>query len=193
MRFYIIASLFLGISPYLYAQVGPPIFDNQTILEDGIYTSLEEVLDNSPKYFCSQLNIEIDVWLGYQSILSTDTSGTKQDFEDDIFLVVKDGFKYVFHKDRMQKLIEKGALSTFIARTIYMYDNNYQEMNVEMYFWDLLTGRTYTLTASNLEEFLKRDPTLYNSFTALSRKKKKNSTFRYLLEYNARNPVEMKE
>jgi len=188
MRHFII-FLFLLLPEFLLSQDDMSLFNNQIVLNEGIYTSLSEVLNNSPKYYDCQFEAKVDFWFGNTSIYYTDKSGTRHELNDTILLVVENGNKYVKYKKGFCKLIKVGAISTFMIDHTIKYSNGYQNTLTTLLFWDIQTGVMDILNVKNMDEILKRDSYIYSIYSGVPDSKKKKTLYSYVLQYNSRNPI----
>lgn len=96
-----------------------------------------------------------------------------------------------------------GAISNFIGTVEVMsYSNGFDPfMNAPMnstqqrtreirqFLFDFYTGEISSYTNEKLEEYLKRDESIYNEFMKLSRKKRKELSTKYIRMYNEKHLV----
>lgn len=71
------------------------------------------------------------------------------------------------------------------------YGRPYQSARNELkqYLIDFETGKTLEFTLNNVEILLMKDPTVYDQFMQLKRKKKKEQMFVYIRKFNENNPL----
>lgn len=188
MKHFII-FFFLILPEFLLSQEDMLIFDNHIELNEGVYTSLSEVLNNSPKYYDCRFEAKVDFWFGKTSIYYFDNSGTRQEFNDTILLVVEDRNRYVMYKNHVCKLILTGAISTFYIENTMIYSNGYSNTQTNLFYWDIQTGLIDKVNVTNMDEILKRDNSVYSIYSGLSNSVKKKTLYSYILKYNSRNPI----
>lgn len=96
-----------------------------------------------------------------------------------------------------------GAISNFIGTAeVVNYSPGYDPfMNapinststktreIRQYLFDFYSGEVVPFSIENIEEFFKRDETIYKEFMALSKKKKRESVTKYIRMYNERHLV----
>ncbi|MEI6062163.1 MAG: hypothetical protein WCR72_15790 [Bacteroidota bacterium] len=185
----LIIFLILAWPGFLFSQDAISVFDNHTGLKEGVYTSLPEIMENSPKYYNCQFESKINFWFGKTSEYYVDTSGIRHEFKDSILMVVEDGDKYVKYKNGFCRLIRTGAISTFMIDNTIVYSNGYQNTQTSLLFWDVLTGKMGKLTITSMDEIFKRDNYIYSVYSGLSGSEKKQALFSYVLQYNEHNPI----
>jgi hypothetical protein len=186
---YTVLFIFLIYSGFLHAQEEVLVFDNKIKLQEGVYTSLSEILENSPKYYNYQFEYTVSFWTGQSAMFYFDESGNRQNFEDTIVMIVEDGARYVNFKNHFCKLILTGAISTFYIENTYNIAPNDQYVDNRLYFWDLTTGYINRLNYITIEEIFRRDSFIYSTYSAIPDSRKKKTLYSYVLQYNSRNPV----
>jgi hypothetical protein len=191
MRHFII--LFFIILPgFIFSQDDAPSFNSKTVFNEGIYTTLSEVLSNSPKYHDCRFETKVDFWFGDKmSIFYFDTSGTRHEFNDTILFVVEEGIRYVNYKNHICKLILTGAISTFYIEKTAVYSNQSSYTETNLFFWDIQTGIMDKVNITKLDGILKRDNSIYSIYSGVSDAVKKKTLYSYILKYNAHNPIYM--
>jgi len=190
MRHFIIL-FFIILPEFLFSQDYATIFNSKTVFNEGVYTTLSEVLSNSPKYIDCRFEVKVDFWFGKTSIFYFDTSGTRHEFNDTILFVVEEGNRYVNYKNHFCKLILTGAISTFYIENTTVYSGQSSYTHTNLFFWDLQTGIMDKVNITNLDEILKRDNSIYSIYSGVSDSVKKKTLYSYILKYNAHNPIYM--
>ena len=190
MRHFIILLLFF-LPEFLFSQEDALIFNGKTVLKEGVYTTISEVLSNSPKYHDCRFEVKVDFWFGKTSIFYFDASGTQHEFNDTILFVVEEGNRYVNYKNHFCKLILTGAISTFYIENTTVYSSQTSYTHTNLYFWDIQTGIMDKVNITNLDEILRRDNSIYSTYSGVSDSVKKKTLYSYILKYNARNPIYM--
>jgi hypothetical protein len=185
---YRLLFIFLAMSKLVTAQDSSTVFDNKIKLNEGVYTSINEVLENNPKYFNCSFEIKVNAWFGGITIYYFDGLGTKHEFKDTILLVVQDNERYVNYKSRFYKLLLTGAISTFTIKTIYR-DIGYSDIQQELYFFDIKSGIIDKLNPTNINKIIMRDNLLYSNYSTISNSKKKKTLYSYILKFNKNNPI----
>lgn len=96
-----------------------------------------------------------------------------------------------------------GAISNFIGTVeVINYSPGYdpfmnapigstqmKTLEIRQYLFDFYTGDIVPFSTEQLEEYLKRDETVYQEYMALSRKKKKEFATKYIRMYNEKHLV----
>ena len=186
MKYNLIIVL-LFVSAMLYAQNDSVRLDRDFQFRNGIYTSVTEVLNNSPKY---------------PKVIHNDGSKWPVDL-DSIVAIVKNGKMVVNFDNKLQRLILVGSLSTFLIEsqgidwesallsggTPYV---SQAKTVAEVYCLDFRTGQVNPLTREFMNEILERDKSLQSEFSSLSKKTQRQTLYSYVLKYNSRNPTYIK-
>jgi len=76
----------------------------------------------------------------------------------------------------------------------YGYYSPYRQQNtarteLKQYIFDFETGKILEFTVDNVELLLMKDPTVYDEYVQLPRKKKKELMFVYVRKFNEKNPL----
>ena len=90
-----------------------------------------------------------------------------------------------------------GYYDPYYSGIYYPYDSYYspyrqQSMarnELKQYIFDFETGKILEFTTENVELLLMKDPTVYDEYVQLSRKKKKELMFVYIRKFNEKNPL----
>jgi hypothetical protein len=188
MRYFLIFS-FLIFSKFLWGQDNNLLFNNDIRLHDGIYTSFPEIVKNNPKYYDITLESKLELLFGPTSFYYHDKLGIRHQFNDTILLIVEDGERYVQYQNWFYKLIQTGAISIFSIITSSSMSTAYSDENINLYYWDLQTGKKNNLNRKNLEEIIKRDNIIYSKYSGLSKSQKRKLLYYYVLRYNENNPI----
>ena len=187
-----IIFLFIILLPeFLFSQDDAAFFNSKTVFKEGVYTSLSEVLSNSPKYHDCRFEAKVDFWFGKTSIHYFDASGVRHEFNDTILFVVEDGNRYVNYKNHFCKLILTGAISTFYIENTTVYSGQSSYTHTNLFYWDIQTSKMDKVNITNLDEILKRDNSIYSSYSGVSDSVKKKTLYSYILKYNANNRIYM--
>ncbi len=108
------------------------------------------------------------------------------------------GIVFVNHGKEFNRLVIIGSLCHFTAFvTTYGYQHDPYNLGTnsqpgyaqEQFMIDMLLGKIMPFSVMAMEFVLPRDEELYKEWTALSKKKKKNSTFLFLRKYNQKHPL----
>ncbi len=70
-----------------------------------------------------------------------------------------------------------------------MNSRTYKTREIRQFIFDFYSGEIVPFSMEKVEEYLKRDEPIYKEFMALSRKKKKEQTTKYIRLYNEKHPV----
>ena len=171
--------------------------------KDGVYMTFDDFKENCPSITKDELYDEFG-----QSLIDIQSDIEWYTLENDsLIAVARDtiwGFSnrgkiFLRNQDFFDRLVVIGTLSHIIHREEFIDYNNamyngftYAPVRREVqteFFLDMRSGIKLEFTAENLSDYISDDPILHGSFEQLSRKKKKESMFRYLHTYNQKHPV----
>ena len=119
------------------------------------------------------------------------------------------GTLYVNYNNEFNRIPVVGTLSHFVANKV-VYDNRsydryynpyYSNMRqptaatveLRQYILNFRTGQIFDYNQVAFESILMKDPELFDEYSSLKRKKKKQLRFFYLRKHNERNPLMMPE
>ncbi|WP_018341766.1 hypothetical protein [Cytophaga aurantiaca] len=186
------------------------VFDNSFAFKNGIYTSLQELIYNSPSYPDSELELDKNQQsINLDRLYYVNSRGTRLKYESFLYATVVDGHLSIFYKNELSSVFLKGAISTFILKelvttTHYPTYNNglgqnglpmtsmpYTTTSVEtnIYFLDFQTGLIAKVDKDNLDPIIRRDPTLYESFRKIKGDSHHKNSYPFISQYNARNKI----
>ena len=204
MRFFSLFILSMIVSTVLHGQRDTlgrysPGFK----FRDGVYLTFDDFKSNCPSINKNELydefgqnltDIESDiVWytLANDSLIPVS--------QDTIWGFSNRGKIFLRNQDFFDRLVVIGTLCHIIHREEFFDYNNamyngftYAPVRREIqteFFLDMRTGDKLEFNTENLSDYINDDPILHGSFEQLSRKKKKESMFRYLHSYNQKYPV----
>lgn len=211
MRYTITGILLFFFQISLFAQVGfdSIVFSNNFVFKNGIYTSLEELKYNSPRYPDCELDIEKkDDDINTKELYYINSRQTRLKFMATLYATVVDGHLALFYKNQMNSIFLKGAISTFILRelvtsTSYQPNSGYgthgfggpsmpittTSLEVNIYYLDFQTGMVAKVNRDNLEPIIMRDVILYESFKKIKGDANNKKSYPFISQYNTRNPV----
>ena len=201
--------LFILFVGYLLSGFGQEVdsvkFDKHTYFEPGIYTNLNQLFINTPKYYDYKIiseskNIVAD------KLFFFDNQGNQIEFNDTVFAYIEENGFYNYYKGDLHLLSSKGSISIFFIGHTLAYGRNVSivfEANapivteaVAMYYFDIKSGVINWIQPNHpelLEPLFVRDKELYDEFSNLSKSKKKKRYYSYILKYNERNPFYVKK
>jgi hypothetical protein len=191
---YLALTCLLILTGFSYSQTTPAVFDNATVLREGVYTSYSEVLQNTPRFPDCSINYSTDL-LGIIHYEFTMASGKVT--PDTVFALLKHGILFICYTNEFYKVIIRGAVSIFNKQltysnflyTQYAFPVTFTEDNI--FLVDFTNGKINRLSVANVDELLKNDPVIYKEFSALSKGKKRKSLYPYIIKYNNRNKLLM--
>ena len=190
-----------------FAQSDSVIYTKDYIFDDGIYLSFEQFRNNKPipKSSIIHSNRGINApdyffqLFSASSVSYTDSSGKelKVDLED-IWGYCHDRSVFIGTRDA-SRLAVIGSLSHFskvvthegptmygIAGPVYSPPTH----DIDQFVLDMRAGKVSSFTVSGLLElFRQRDAELYNEYSSLRKRKKKEMRFIYLKKYNEHHPL----
>lgn len=180
---------------------------------EGIYINFLDFKQNKPIpafRFANQLNQ--NSYFVYEELIQlpellliTSSGDTVAVQTESIWGYSVNNYIYIQINGNFSRIHQIGALSHFIGKKIVV-ENTYIDPNplyyrtqtmrtqttreeMQEYILDFESGSIVEFDLKSVEGILKRDAELYNEFTQLSAKKKKQLKFFYLKKYNERNPV----
>jgi hypothetical protein len=209
--------VFFHVTVFAQANPDSSVFNNSFVFNNGIYTSLEELKENAPRF----LNCELDLDKKNEKIYTEDlhyinSRKTRLKYEAPLYAVVADGRLSIFYKTKLNTIFLKGALSTFILEevvTTTQYPQNNaggygypgygypgygmgpsmpittSHVETNIYFLDYETGIIEKVSRENLEPFIYRDAVLYESFKKIKGDSNHRKSYPFISQYNTRNPV----
>ena len=216
----IVTSIFLLFHLSIFAQVGfdSAAFNNYFVFNNGIYTSLEELKYNSPRY----PNCELELEKGQETIYMDklhyiNSRQTRLKYESYLYATVVDGHLSIYYNDQLNAVFLKGAISTFILKEIvttaqYQSQNNMglgypgygspgysqttpvttSHLEVNIYFLDFETGTILKVDKDNLAPIIQRDSVLYESFKKIKGDSNNKKSYPYISQYNSQHTVYIK-
>lgn len=204
--------LFVFSFYYTFAQQDSAEFVKYTPdfrFDDGIYLKLEDVKSNNPLPLNSIILPENDELTSIQSISEYDVveiydkiGNRKKVDVSKIWGFSDKGILYINYNDEFNRIPVLGKISFFSANLTYKdyhqpmyspYTTNYEPYTVKtelrQYLLDFETGKVYDFSTTAVEAVLIKDNQLFEEFDQLSRRKKKKKRFKYIREFNNRNPL----
>ena len=184
---------------------------------DGIFLNFDMVKANKPipkSRIISTSNYNdpdfIDGIVSNKDLSFYDNLGMKQTIKvKAIWGYAKNGSLYVRMDESFAKISYMGSICHFIA-TITLVDDryydpyyynpyyynpylgsarNYKTNEVRQFIMDFGTGKIYDFTSESVEILLMKDPTLYDEYMGLKKRKREQLKFFYIRKFNERNPL----
>lgn len=181
------------VAPSFAQKPDSVIFDKDTYMESGIYTEVDQLKTNSPKYYNYKTDYSAFKLLSENPAYNYyDNQGEHIKYRDTLFAYSEGGELVIYYKKWWRKLITKGAICTFFVDI----HSGMETIKLSyMYYFDFNTGKIGYVpnNQERLDRLFKRDSELYNEFSSLSKSKKKKQYFSYILRYNERNPIYIKK
>ncbi|HSY60910.1 MAG TPA: hypothetical protein VK796_03490 [Cytophaga sp.] len=196
------------------AQSSVAKFDNAFALRDGIYTSYQELLNNTPGFpdciLQSTSYIENDPDKIKTTRLNYYKAGDENNvlkYTSPLFATVLKGKLNVYYQKELTPVYSKGTVCTFIyTKDPVTYNKNnintapfYSSSQGQLYanphrgyqsfvcMLDIQTGEVKKLTKENLGLTIARDSVLYQQFLKIKPGRKNKNLFKYIAEFNSRN------
>jgi len=177
---------------------------------EGIYLSFSDFKNNAPvpvSKIISDYNKDdrsfVEKTLSKNSVAYTDTSGREFKVKaSDLWGYCQNGTVYINHGTEFNRVNIIGSICHFIATMAvqtgydpYYYNDpfgspypRYTYISSQ-FILDFESGSVFEFNVTSMEEILQRDEELYKEFSALKKKKKRDSIFLYLRKYNEKHPV----
>ena len=183
--------------------------------KEGVYLVFDQVKKNSPLPK-SRIITTVDYTdenffdqvLSNKLLMYFDENAVKREYPmNKIWGYSRNGILYIFMNNDFYRITIVGRIAHFVANYTYYvpgaysgynygygYDplyNSYNQPNTEtrQYLLDFDNGRLYDYTVQNLEILLMKDPELYDEYSSLRNKKKKQLKFLYIRKFNEKNPL----
>lgn len=210
--------IFFITTVHAQSQVPVAKFDNSFKLKDGIYTSYVELLMNNPAFPDCIIIIHADknvVNTDALSYCSIGNEGNAMPFNSTLYATVLNGKLTVYYDKSLVSVYSKGTLCTFIYTTDsyknQRYNSNFYQpafgpppapgdarqkstlkrsnFKSNVFVLDIETGEIYKLTKYNISKSIARDSILYEKFIKVKPGKKNKNLFKFIAEFNTRNPT----
>ncbi|GIV26427.1 MAG: hypothetical protein KatS3mg027_0241 [Bacteroidia bacterium] len=166
--------------------------ENRPITKSQIITSIDTAQLDFFTKVVSQKEILIMTPLGTEEKISP----------KDLWGYFQNGILYIYYDNAFYKVPVLGAISYFIGTQEVTYYSGVgwgypygmagvpvKTREIKDFLMDYYTGKVYPFSLDQLEELFKKDPAIYNEFTQLSRKQKKNKYRYYIRLFNEKYPV----
>lgn len=196
MRILILAFLFISAIPSVIAQKAN--FNSTFVLQDGIYVSYKEILNNAPSFPNGIINVDDKKANIILSELNYSVAGNESALikypASQLFAMVRDGKLFIYYQKKLIPVYLKGTLCRFIYTrevSIGSTTNNSRssEFKSDICVIDIQTGDIYMLTKENLAKSIRRDASLYATYQKTKPGKKNKNLFTYITDFNAKNPT----
>lgn len=179
------------------------------VFVEGLYLNFDDFKNNAPISYENIIIEGADVGMEFFESLNLakkisyfDEFGIKKIIEkSQIWGYCKNRRPYVMWNNEFRLLPYIGSISHFVANiTVYhervndpFYDpysyysttpNSYYTSELVQMIIDMETGEILTFNQNNVGALIKRDPTLYEEYTKLRKRKKRKLMFYYIRRYN---------
>jgi hypothetical protein len=220
MKIYWILYFLLAVFPGVLAQNDSIVEMEDIEFKEGIYLVFDQVKQNAPlekSRVITKIDFNdpdfFDTVLSSPELSFYDDKGMKQSVPvKSVWGYAKNGDLYVGINDQFCKISYLGSICHFIVtnyNTVYetaydpYYNNNpyyYNTNNVRyasprtelrQFLIDFGNGKIVDYTVDNLSALLSKDPTLYDEYAALKKKKREQLKFFYVRKFNTRNPLKI--
>jgi hypothetical protein len=200
-----ILILFIVVNTQLFSQPDSTAYSKDFVFKEGIYLTFSDFKKNNPIVFEKIKTVSSEKGFNFwktelmkASITYYDSAGSEKTIATRKLWGYSSGTSvYINYGADFYKVQVIGSLCHFTAfvqttlggtdaHTPYEMRDGYTQQQLMM---DMSTGKVAQFTVVNMEGFLKRDEELHKEFTALSKKKKKQSIFIYLNKYNQKHPL----
>ena len=184
---------------------------------EGIFINFYQVKNNNPipksriltSVSYSDMNY-FDKVLGNKKIYYYDQNGMKQEIiSDKIWGYSQNGILFIFLAGEFHRITLVGSVCHFVANVVVYYPRyrNTHYYNPYYYYrygttpyatttkemrqclFDFETGKVMDYDEESIEVILMRDTELYDEYSLLKKRKKKQLKFLYLRKYNERHPL----
>lgn len=187
------------------------VFNNGFVFNNGIYTSLEELKSNTPRFLnCELERDKKNEIINQENLYYISSRKTRLKYNASLYAIVVEGRLSVFYKTKLNAIFLKGAISTFILEEV-VTTTQYQQNNIgygypgygngpsipvttshvetNIYFLDFETGIIAKVERDNLAPIIQRDPILYEDFKKIKGDSNHKKSYPFISQYNTRNPV----
>ena len=196
MRILVLAFLCISVISTTIAQTAE--FNNTFKLQDGIYTSCRELLTNNPAFpncILKTNNNQQDVNMYALKYSTIGNENVEKEYHSTLFATVLNGKLSIHYQKKLIPVYLKGTLCRFIHTRFVSTgssSNNTQgsqTLKSDICVLDIQTGEIYKLTKDNLGRSIKRDASLYATYTKIKPGKKNKNLFKYITDFNTKNPT----
>lgn len=177
---------------------------------DGIFLNFEQVKSNNaiPKRnVISRLNINETNFLK-EALSSTEIKyfykGQKQTVRTrDIWGYSSNGILYINYNDEFYRVPNIGSISMFVAlieqqyvsysdpwnRGAYNYEQTTTQTRVSQFLINFKNGTIYAFDEKNIGQLIYDDESLFQEFSDLKRRKRRQLAFSFVKRYNQKHPL----
>ena len=213
----ILISVFLwGLNSFAQTDtVGKVKYSPDFKFNDGLYLTFQSVIENKAIPF-EQIVIEgeygefeyIKKFVEQKNYIIVDELGNEKIIKkSSVWGFVWKGVLNVFWEKEFNRVPVIGSIAHFVANvTVYTttpvsnpYYNNYYgrypyeqtvaSNELQQFIIDFDTGKVLSYTEKNLEIIFMREPSVYDEFMSLRKRKKKQLKFLYIRKYNQKHPL----
>lgn len=182
---------------------------------DGIYLNINQFKENSPipksRIVFSYDTEEFDY---FDKLLDNDEISLYDEIGNIKKILVKNiwgysnkGVVYINYNGAFNRVPVIGNICHFISSYTYIdnsdtgmgYDNSSYygtgttRTELRQYLLDTQTGNVYDFTVKTVSALLIRDPSLYDEYSSLRRRKKRQLKFLYVRKFNMKKPLMIKD
>ena len=192
MRIFVFALL---ISMLSSAAAQTAQFNNTFPLRDGIYVTHNELLNNAPSFPNCTLLVNVNTYEINKEELSYCYKGMEDQvmpYTSELFAIVQNGKFFIYYENQLLPVFSKGTLCRFIhKRLVRTTSNNSAESEIkcDICILDIQTGEIYKLKKETLGKSIKRDASLYATYSNTKPGRKNKNLFRYISDFNTKNPT----
>ncbi len=212
MKLSVIIS-FLFVSNYLFCQIDTNnmfIYTPSSTLKEGVYLTFDMFIKQKPlsfdKILLSNNESSIENLLKQKSILYTDNYGFTKEIETrSIWGYVTNNALFVYYNKEFFRVSYLGSIAHFIAtQTVknyippydpyYGYYNLYPTSSLEttqliQNVIDFKTGKILPFSPDVILALISDDKQLFEEYSQLKKRKKKELMFLYIRKYNEKHPL----
>jgi len=194
------------VSVPAFSQSDSVAYSKDFEFKEGVYLNYEQFRENRPiakdkivsNYNPNGMSFIGDV-LSKEHFTYKDGAGAEQKVRtNSIWGYCSNRTIYINYKNDFNRVPIIGSVCHFTAYvySYASYNNPYMDNSMlntipdlRQFMIDTKTGSIYEFLPANLELILVRDAELFKEFSALTRKKKRDSTFLYIRKYNEKHPL----
>ncbi len=185
-------------------------FTPSSPLKEGIYLSFDKFIKQQPLPFENLVNYNQETnkeqLFKQKSLFYTDPFGLTKEIETrSIWGYVSNNALFVYYNKDFYRVSYLGSIAHFIAtQTVRNYatpydpyygyyypypSHSYETTQLVQNVIDLKTGKIYPFTPEAILALIADDNELFNEYSQLKKKKKRELMFLYIRKYNERHPL----
>jgi hypothetical protein len=188
-----IFCLFIFITCSVQAQESEILIDNNFSFKEGIYSSIDEILTNTPKYLGCRFEMVIFP-AGYPKFSYYDSKGDVHPYRDSLFAVVENGNLYLWDPIVFYKSYRIGRISIILPTTWHCTSQISSNSSLDTpVLCDFTSGKFMSVSFKNVSSILINDQLLYEEFMKTKGNHKPATLLYFVNKYNSNHLLYLKK